>query len=449
MALAGVVVTAFTLRLAVSGVSPVLGRITQDLHLSPAEAGLLAMMPSLGFALTGILTTLAMRRVGLEALLMVSCGLAALGTLARAASPGDVGFVVLTFVIMCGLGMGNVVLPPVIKKYFPHRIAALSAIYSMLLGMSTATAPFFAVPLADAAGWRVSVGSWAVFSLAALVPWLVLWVGARRRTQPPAEQTPDLTVLPDAVVAPASTARVKPWHSRIGWGVVLMFTGTSANTFSMFLWLPRFLTDTGFSEHEAGFMLSYYAILAVPVSFAVPFLVRRFGNTVVLGLSTVVLYALGYLAVLLWPHATWGGLPPGLGVDHGVRPGAGVLPAGHHADQRPHAHHRGRRLALRLRPGPRLPGRLAGAAGLRSAVRRHRVLVAVLRLPVAHARGARRGHPHDRTPPVHGGRRRTVTLRASLAVPALPGRSAATASGGVVDRHPGGTPRGVCGGLGA
>ncbi len=308
MALAGVVVTAFTLRLAVSGVSPVLGRITEDLHLSPAEAGVLAMMPSLGFALTGILTTLAMRRVGLEALLIISCALAAAGTIARALTTGDVGFVVLTFVTMCGLGMGNVVLPPVIKKYFPHRIAALSALYSMLLGMSTATAPFFAVPLADTAGWRVSVGSWAVFSLAALLPWLVLWVGARRGSRrPPAEQTPDLTVLPDAVVAPATTARVKPWHSRIGWGVVLMFTGTSANTFSMFLWLPRFLTDTGFSEHTAGLMLSYYAILAVPVSFAVPFLVRRFGNTVVLGLSTVALYALGYLAVLLWPHAQWGG----------------------------------------------------------------------------------------------------------------------------------------------
>lgn len=308
MALAGVVVTAFTLRLAVSGVSPVLGRITEDLHLSPAEAGVLAMMPSLGFALTGILTTLAMRRVGLEALLIISCALAAAGTIARALTTGDVGFVVLTFVTMCGLGMGNVVLPPVIKKYFPHRIAALSALYSMLLGMSTATAPFFAVPLADAAGWRVSVGSWAVFSLAALLPWLVLWVGARRGSRrPPAEQTPDLTVLPDAVVAPATTARVKPWHSRIGWGVVLMFTGTSANTFSMFLWLPRFLTDTGFSEHTAGLMLSYYAILAVPVSFAVPLLARRFGNTVVLGLSTVALYALGYLAVLLWPHAQWGG----------------------------------------------------------------------------------------------------------------------------------------------
>ena len=118
MALAGVVVTAFTLRLAVSGVSPVLGRITDELHLTPGEAGVLAMMPSLGFALTGILTTLAMRRVGLEALLVVSCGLAAVGTLARALSPDDLTFVVLTFVTMCGLGTGNVVLPPVIKKYY-------------------------------------------------------------------------------------------------------------------------------------------------------------------------------------------------------------------------------------------------------------------------------------------------------------------------------------------
>ncbi|RLZ02934.1 MFS transporter [Kocuria tytonicola] len=309
MALAGVVVTAFTLRLAVSGVSPVLGRITDELHLTPGEAGVLAMMPSLGFALTGILTTLAMRRVGLEALLIVSCALAAVGTLARALSPDDLTFVVLTFVTMCGLGMGNVVLPPVIKKYFPHRIAALSAVYSMLLGFSTATAPLFAIPLADAAGWRVSVGSWGVFSVVALLPWLVLWIAARRGTRSPAEQTPDLTVLPDAVVVPAATARVKPWHSKIGWGVVLMFTGTSANTFSMFLWLPRFLQDTGFSEHTAGLMLSYYAIMAVPVSFAVPFLVRRFGSTVVLGLSTVVLYALGYLAILLWPHAQLGDFP--------------------------------------------------------------------------------------------------------------------------------------------
>ena len=44
----------------------------------------------------------------------------------------------------------------------------------MLLRLSTAAAPFFAVPLADAAGWRFSIGSWAVFSLAALVPWLLM-----------------------------------------------------------------------------------------------------------------------------------------------------------------------------------------------------------------------------------------------------------------------------------
>ncbi|RKQ36343.1 MFS transporter [Kocuria tytonis] len=305
MALAGVVVTAFSLRLGVSGVSPVLGRITQELHLSSATAGVLAMMPSLGFALMGLLTTLVMRRVSLEALLASSCAVTALGSLARALTGGTTSFVVLTFVAMCGLGVGNVVLPPVIKKYFPDRIAALSAVYSMLLGLSTATAPFFAVLLADLGGWRVSVGSWAVFSVLALVPWLGLWAGARRRRGPAA---PHGTGQPPPVPQ-LTTSPVPPWRTRIGWGVVLMFTGTSANTFSMFLWLPRYLTDTGFSEHTAGLMLSYYAILGVPVSFAVPFLVRRFGSSLVLGLSTVVLYAVGYFALLSWPHAQWGQLP--------------------------------------------------------------------------------------------------------------------------------------------
>ncbi|WHF23519.1 hypothetical protein QJS66_04135 [Kocuria rhizophila] len=36
------------------------------------------------------------------------------------------------------------------------------------------------------------------------------------------------------MVAPASTARVKPWRCPgSGWGVVLMFTGASADAFSM------------------------------------------------------------------------------------------------------------------------------------------------------------------------------------------------------------------------
>lgn len=296
VALAGVMLTSFSLRLAVSGVSPVLDRIRADVPLDPASVGVLAMLPTLGFALTGFLTPVAMRRVRLEALLGLAAALAVLGTAARALSSSVAAFLAFSLLLMIGLGIGNVTLPPVIKKYFPTHIAPLTALYSMLLGLSTATAPFFAVPLADAAGWRVSLGSWGVFSVAALLPWLLMWRAVRRGQRVPAP-------------GPAArTAPVEPWRTRIGWGMVLMFVGTSSNTFAMFTWLPRVAVAAGFSEHAAGLMLSYYAVLALPVSLLTPLLVRHWGHTAVLGLVTVALYATGYAALLCWPTAQWGNL---------------------------------------------------------------------------------------------------------------------------------------------
>ncbi len=298
IALAGIVLSAFSLRLAVSGVSPVLDRVREDVALDAASTGLLAMLPTLGFALTGFLTAAAMRRISLEALLAIASALAAAGLIARAASSSSGPFLAFSLLIMIGLGIGNVTLPPIIKKYFREHIAPLTAIYSMLLGLSTAAAPFFAVPLADAAGWRFSVGSWAVFSLAALIPWLLMWVSVRREGARAAS-----SVAPD----PAQ-ATVRPWRSPIGWGLVLLFVGTSSNTFSMFTWLPRVITSYGFSEHQAGLMLAYYAILGIPVSLLVPLLVRRLSRTTGLGLTAVALYALGYLGLLLWPTTQWGPL---------------------------------------------------------------------------------------------------------------------------------------------
>lgn len=296
MALAGVVLSAFSLRLAVSGVSPVLDRVREDIALGATATGVLAMLPTLGFALTGFLTAAAMRRVSLEALLTGASALACLGTVGRALSGHPPAFLGFSLLIMIGLGIGNVALPPIIKKYFRARIAPLTALYSMLLGGSTAAAPFFAVPLAETGGWRFSIGSWAVFSAAAFVPWALLWLNPRREDPPATAPAPTR----------AGTAPVRAWRSPVGWGLVLVFAGTSSNTFAMFTWLPRVLSGYGYSEHETGLMLAYYAVLGLPVSLTVPLLVRRLARTTALGLTAVALYAGGYLALLCWPTAQWG-----------------------------------------------------------------------------------------------------------------------------------------------
>ena len=56
--------------------------------------------------------------------------------------------------IFAAVGVGNILLPPLVKKYFPDRIGLMTTIYSTTMAVATFTPPLIAVPVADAAGWR-------------------------------------------------------------------------------------------------------------------------------------------------------------------------------------------------------------------------------------------------------------------------------------------------------
>ena len=61
--------------------------------------------------------------------------------------------------IFAAVGVGNILLPPLVKKYFPDRIGLMTTIYSTTMAVASFTPPLVAVPVADAAGWRVSLGT--------------------------------------------------------------------------------------------------------------------------------------------------------------------------------------------------------------------------------------------------------------------------------------------------
>ncbi|HXF02185.1 MAG TPA: MFS transporter, partial [Arthrobacter sp.] len=180
--LAGILLLALSLRLAVSGVSPVLANIAAELPFGTASTGVLGMLPTAAFAAAGFAVPVLMRRFGLEALLLVAIVMAAVGQLGRAMASDVPSFLVLSGLTMAGYGVGNILLPPLVKRYFPDRIGLITALYVTLLAVSTAFSPLLAVPLEQAAGWRFSIGVWAAVSVAALVPWLVTaWTEHSRR----------------------------------------------------------------------------------------------------------------------------------------------------------------------------------------------------------------------------------------------------------------------------
>lgn len=149
---------ALSARLAVAGVSPILSLISADVPFNAISIGILGMLPTLGFALMGFLTPQLIPRVRLEPLLLIAILLAVAGQLGRALGTSVPVFLVLSLLTMLGLGLGNIVLPPLVKKYFPDRVGLLTALYVTLFAISTAVAPQLAVPISEAAGWRVAVG---------------------------------------------------------------------------------------------------------------------------------------------------------------------------------------------------------------------------------------------------------------------------------------------------
>lgn len=306
LVLAGILLMAFSARLAVAGVSPVLTMISGDVPFDAASIGMLGMLPTAGFALMGFLTPLLMRRVELEPLLLISLVVSFAGQLGRALGTDTAAFLLLSLLTMVGLGLGNIVLPPLVKRYFPDRVGLVTAFYVTLLALSTALTPQLAVPLAEAAGWRFSIGVWSAVSAVAAVPWVVVLVRDRAvrtgtRSTPSSPGTgsagPHLGLEPSLARRP----RIRVWRSSIGWGLALVFAGCSSNTFALFIWLPPFLLDAGLDAATAGSLLALYAITGLPTSLLVPLLVARMQRPFPVALFFTLMFAGGYAGLLASP----------------------------------------------------------------------------------------------------------------------------------------------------
>ncbi|MDT3316041.1 MFS transporter [Microbacterium sp. KSW4-11] len=296
LAVVGIVLLAFSLRSAVASLSPLFDAIGEDFVLPAAVLGLIGTVPPLCFAVFGLLASGFERRFGLERTTLVALGAVALGLVARAAASDAYGLLLGSALVFAGVGVGNVLLPALVKKYFPDRIGLMTTVYSTMMAISTFVPPLVAVPVADAAGWRTSLGLWAVFALAGLAPWIVLALRARR------------AALAEVDLEPVST-RVfgRMWRLPTAWALAVTFFVSSAVAYTSFAWLPKILVDTaGVTPQVAGTLLSLFALIGLPASLVVPVLVARRGVVLPLFIVASASGVLGAGGLLVAPaSAPW------------------------------------------------------------------------------------------------------------------------------------------------
>ena len=302
--LVAILALAINLRAAVTGLSPLLPRVASAIDLSGTEVGLLGALPPFCFAVSALTGPVLLRRTAAEHLVLIALALTAFGQLLRpwAGAPGP--FLALSVLALLGMGLGNVVLPVLVKSWFPERIGRVTAVYVTAVTLGTALPPLFAVPLADAfgwaggsatTGWQWALASWGLFAALVVLPWL----GPVARPRATPESVPR--------VRPASPAPpLRPiHHSRTAWGVLLVFGGTSLNSYSLFAWLPVRLVDAGLGEAMAGAAVAVFAGVGVPASLVVPLVAARMRHQFPLVAGFGMCFAAGLAGLLLLPgHGT-------------------------------------------------------------------------------------------------------------------------------------------------
>jgi CP family cyanate transporter-like MFS transporter len=284
---AAIVLTGLNLRIAVTSVGPVLQEIQQGLAISSAAAGLVTTMPVLCFALIGFVgPSLAARfrdgHVLAGALLVMAAGL-----VLRAVAGTFWLFLPGTVLAMVGGALGNVLLPSLVKRHFPHRTGALVGAYSTAMAIGAAVVAISTAPIAAAAGdggWRWALGVWAVLPLVAAVPWLFVPAarGAGRGGRAAVPMAP-LVRSPTAVA------------------LTVLFGAQSIMAYVVIGWSAQYLRDSGLAAGTAGLLLGLNQLVAIPVSAVVPSLTVRQGVQRPLLAGFVACYVAGWLGLWLAP----------------------------------------------------------------------------------------------------------------------------------------------------
>lgn len=289
VAVIGVILLAANTRSAVSGLSPIYDIVNHDVPLGIDARALLGSLPPIGFVVGGLLTPRLTRRIGLEWNLVVLIGLIVLGHTVRALATDWTILAAGSAIALIGSGMGNVSLPPTIKRYFPHHIGPMSATYITFVSLGSVVPPLIAVPLSESLSWQFTMAIWAGFAATALIPWFIEIRAGHNSGDPLG------TVVGD---------RLTLTKSPTAWAIAVSLCVSSATGYGMFAWLPDIAKDAaGMTEIEGGLMLSVFAFAGTPMSLAMPLIAARISNIGWLTALGGALISIGFLGMLIAPTA--------------------------------------------------------------------------------------------------------------------------------------------------
>lgn len=281
----GILLIASTLRVTFTGAAPLLDAIRADYGLTTAQTGMLTTLPLLAFGLVSPLAAGIARRMGMERSLFIAMGLICAGIVIRSL-PSVALMFIGTAVIGCGIALGNVLLPGLIKRDFSTHVARFTGAYSVTMGAAAALGSALVVPIAmNGFGWRGALLTLMVFPLLAMIMWLPQW----RATQ-------------GTSVSSSGAAHNRGiWRSALAWQVTLFLGLNSLVYYVIIGWLPAILISQGYSEAQAGSLHGLLQLATAAPGFVVPLILHRLKDQRGIAIITALMCAVSALGYTLFP----------------------------------------------------------------------------------------------------------------------------------------------------
>jgi CP family cyanate transporter-like MFS transporter len=284
-ALAGILLVAVNLRAAITSLGALLDEVRAGLGLTGAMAGIVTTLPALSFAAFGAVTPWLTRRYSPARVLVGAMGALAVGEVLRAVTHSPVVFVLLSALALAGIAVANVLLPVLVKAYFPQRTGLVTGVYTMTLIAGTTAASAASVPIAQAFGsWRAGLGVWSVIAVVAMLPWLR--AGLRRQ----------------AAGTRVNHSRVRPARTRLGWAMAVYFGTQSLSGYATMGWLAQIFRDADYTPTKAGLLLAGVTAVGVPFALLMPALAGRMRDLRPLVLLMSAAMVASYVGLALAPH---------------------------------------------------------------------------------------------------------------------------------------------------
>lgn len=260
----------------------------------------LTLLPMLLMGVGTWLAPSALRRWGARHAIAVALAAIGLGCALRLV--GASAWMLIATAGLCGAGvaLAQGILPGLIKRQSPGRIAAMMGVYSAaLMGGGALSAQLSPQAMQWGLGWQAALAMWALPVLLALpLAWVVLGRLAGNTAAAP-RSAPIPPAAPHAVNDSAWLVR-----RRRTWLLLLSFGLMNGGYASTVAWLAPFYQTHGWTGTESGSLLALLSVAQAAAALVVPALAARSLDRRPWIIATLLLQVLGFGTLALWPDAT-------------------------------------------------------------------------------------------------------------------------------------------------